>query len=419
MYTVPSICPFSGCGKNVDIVDEGSRRDSTSSQTSGTSTLVGEFNRSSYGYEETKHHVEESSNTTSILPHKRIDEPISADSSSNKKSAKKEDSSTLKKPIKELITSQKTSSKWKIVNFLKFRREEGTWTADKTKEHNTANFLDNLEESTYDVLDATGTNIIEDIKNETRTKLNDESSSDESWKLENENESTEEDDESIKNQRSKQKLFCFVGAGEIDMNISNIQKMWILDEVNISDIFFRFHQSSVTKASNGSIETASEILALNYNLLDARLVKLLTANSGIMPSNKSIKNIGINGESCEDSFVHKVFSPVIPFEHLLIVEIKPADRASSNKDTLNDLVKLGNELKDCIDKMIDDGIYENAPVCGILVKGKRHPSSYQTSLNRTQMTRPSFHTPIKVPPQNWETLNQNLKNQCKSPSARE
>ncbi|CAG8476978.1 14049_t:CDS:10 [Ambispora leptoticha] len=42
MHTVPSICPFSGCGKSVD-VDETQRRDSVSSQISGTSTLVDEF----------------------------------------------------------------------------------------------------------------------------------------------------------------------------------------------------------------------------------------------------------------------------------------------------------------------------------------------------------------------------------------
>ncbi|CAG8571674.1 3984_t:CDS:10, partial [Ambispora leptoticha] len=79
MHTVPSICPFSGCGKSVDVVDEGSRRDSVSSQTSGTSTLVGEFTRNigigsprissqdrdvdMDGNEETEHRVEESSTT--------------------------------------------------------------------------------------------------------------------------------------------------------------------------------------------------------------------------------------------------------------------------------------------------------------------------------------------------------------------
>lgn len=75
MYATPSTWD---CGKRVDIVDEGSRRDS--SQVSGTSTLVNEFTRNveinsprilSQGQpmdldrnEETEHRVEESSNTT-------------------------------------------------------------------------------------------------------------------------------------------------------------------------------------------------------------------------------------------------------------------------------------------------------------------------------------------------------------------
>lgn len=45
MHTTPSTCPFSGCDKSVDVIDEGSRRDSTSSQISDTSTLVDEFTR--------------------------------------------------------------------------------------------------------------------------------------------------------------------------------------------------------------------------------------------------------------------------------------------------------------------------------------------------------------------------------------
>jgi len=43
MHTVPSICPFSGCGKIIDVVDETQTWDSVSSQISGASTLVDEF----------------------------------------------------------------------------------------------------------------------------------------------------------------------------------------------------------------------------------------------------------------------------------------------------------------------------------------------------------------------------------------
>ena len=44
-------------------------------------------------------------------------------------------------------------------------------------------------------------------------------------------------------------------------------------------------------------------------------------------------------------------------ENLLVLEIKSTDHAWPNKDILNDLVKLANELKDCIDKIIDDGLW--------------------------------------------------------------
>ena len=37
---------------------------------------------------------------------------------------------------------------------------------------------------------------------------------------------------------------------------------------------------------------------------------------------------------------------------------------------LPDLIKLGNEMKDSLDKMVDDGIFtEDVVVCGILVQG--------------------------------------------------
>ncbi|CAG8624702.1 24895_t:CDS:2 [Gigaspora margarita] len=54
-------------------------------------------------------------------------------------------------------------------------------------------------------------------------------------------------------------------------------------------------------------------------------------------------------------------------ENLLIVKVKSSKRASSNKEKLND---LGNRLKDCIEELIDDGIDDNVPVCGILVKAR-------------------------------------------------
>jgi hypothetical protein len=129
MYTMPSICPFYGCGKSVDVVDGGSRRDSVSSQTSGTSTLVDEFTRnigigsprtSSQGQpmdldenEETEHQhepaeerVKESSDSAN---EKRVNEDTdkSTEKSSSKKvkkQIKEEDSIVLKRLIRELFS---------------------------------------------------------------------------------------------------------------------------------------------------------------------------------------------------------------------------------------------------------------------------------------------------------------------------
>ncbi|CAJ0832149.1 16245_t:CDS:2 [Entrophospora sp. SA101] len=52
---------------------------------------------------------------------------------------------------------------------------------------------------------------------------------------------------------------------------------------------------------------------------------------------------------------------------LLVVEVKPPNKVFA------DLVKLGNELKDVLDKAAEDGICcNNLRVCGLLVEGKRH-----------------------------------------------
>nr|CAG8597312.1 13793_t:CDS:2 [Entrophospora candida] len=117
---------------------------------------------------------------------------------------------------------------------------------------------------------------------------------------------------------------------------------------------------------------------------------------------------------------------------LLVMEVKPPSKDSS------DLVKLGNELKDIIDKSAEDGIcYNDLCVCGLLVEGSL---SYETCreiffahnyynldtapttielmmqtkvakiihkklsdkdedsfILRMNMTRQSFHTPMKIP----------------------
>ncbi|KAF0509348.1 hypothetical protein F8M41_018588 [Gigaspora margarita] len=303
--------------------------------------------------------------------------------------------------------------------------------------------------------------------------------SDSTWKPnESEDDETEEDEN---DKKPESKLFWFVGPVEIETNISNIHSKWILDGTNISDLFFQFRKFSITKALNEKIERSSEILAINHIFLmhdsenDGHIIDRKLWDSAIqqiyqeyplpdLPDNwlpkcnemaemarndfKNNKSLlrnwyqltdkesdyiifdvfhnvlnmytlsGTMEDLNEDSFVHKVLSPIIsPFfkdsfefssvwanetldssayrkksfdpslegrepdfavytyanqekENLLIVEVKSSKRASSNKEKLNDLIIIGNGLKDCIDKMIGDGIDDNVPVCGILVEGK-------------------------------------------------
>ncbi|CAG8698487.1 1425_t:CDS:1, partial [Funneliformis mosseae] len=73
------------------------------------------------------------------------------------------------------------------------------------------------------------------------------------------------------------------------------------------------------------------------------------------------------------------FSIYIPIRgnkfYLLISEVKSAGYILSNKNKNSledcDLVKLGNEMKDILDKCIDDGVGDrNLTICGLLVEGK-------------------------------------------------
>ncbi|CAG8664958.1 1838_t:CDS:2, partial [Ambispora gerdemannii] len=122
MHTVPSRCPFSGCDKSVD-VDEGSRRNSVSSQTSGTSTLVDEFTRNieinfsgttSQGQpmdldenEETDYQHKPAEESPDSANKKRVNEDTDKSTEKSfskkvKKVIKEEDSIVLKRLIREL-----------------------------------------------------------------------------------------------------------------------------------------------------------------------------------------------------------------------------------------------------------------------------------------------------------------------------
>ncbi|CAI2166265.1 5998_t:CDS:2 [Funneliformis geosporum] len=286
-------------------------------------------------------------------------------------------------------------------------------------------------------------NIIIDPGNNLFYAISDyEPSSDGSWRLESEDEGTTEEDEGTEeyenDQKSNPKLFWFVRLGEINIK-DEIQNKWILDGINISDIFFQFRQSTITKALVESIEgtTLNHIFLIqdsenNGQIIDKQLwdrviqqvyqeysppdppedwlskcnkaskiarkdfknSKSLLKN-WYKSSNKESDNIifdvfhNMANETLDSSARRKKkFDPSLKGkkpdfevhvsmnqikENLLVLEINPTDHARPNKDTLNDLVKLANELKESIDKIIDDGISDNVIVCGILVEGKdRH-----------------------------------------------
>ncbi|CAG8718715.1 8782_t:CDS:2, partial [Funneliformis mosseae] len=68
-------------------------------------------------------------------------------------------------------------------------------------------------------------------------------------------------------ERSNDSDGSWLGPGKINIKESEIQNKWVLDGINISDIFFQFRQLSIKKTLDGSIEGTSEILALNHIFL--------------------------------------------------------------------------------------------------------------------------------------------------------
>jgi len=59
---------------------------------------------------------------------------------------------------------------------------------------------------------------------------------------------------------------------------------------------------------------------------------------------------------------------------LLVSEVKPPRNSRSSRR--DDLLKLGNEMKDAIDKIIHDGVEEDVAVCGLLVEGNNILNNY-------------------------------------------
>jgi len=63
--------------------------------------------------------------------------------------------------------------------------------------------------------------------------------------------------------------------------------------------------------------------------------------------------------------------PDLLFSRLIDINRRICWRWKSSHQTITAIisVKLGNELKDIIDKVIDDGVGEDIVVCGLLVEG--------------------------------------------------
>ncbi|CAG8575447.1 10572_t:CDS:10 [Ambispora leptoticha] len=196
-------------------------------------------------------------------------------------------------------------------------------------------------------------------------------------------------------------------------------KLWTAIFKDIKAEFFsvQFSESDIcrchamTKAASSSLRDCRLLIRQWQKDLEKEEDILLEVYESILQQN--LWNLC---GSCEDTFVHKILAPFIaPFftkndlldcswstdvfepsvhrkrkfdpsldgkkadntvfltakklkEFLLVTEVK-SPRYRKN-GMLNDLVKLGNELKDALDKVIDDGIdSKDVAICGLLVQG--------------------------------------------------
>ncbi|CAG8611478.1 360_t:CDS:10, partial [Paraglomus occultum] len=300
--------------------------------------------------------------------------------------------------------------------------------------------------------------------------------SDTSWQSENENAEYASSDGSPDKKQFKAKLYWFVGPGEIETILPEDACQWFVNEVNVSALFFEYRKLSIKKASTDSMETPSEMLAINNIFLledsgdhnidqqlrddifdQMRQEYLLEelSNDSLLKCNEMAKVARTNFKECkailrrwrrasdedetildvfhnilghyttsfsvenfnEDTFVHEVLQPIIspffqntdvvtcewangtfgasserkrkfdPFlqgrkadfsvyvsngyhrQPLLVSEVKPPRNSRSSRR--DDLLKLGNEMKDAIDKIIHNGVEEDVAICGLLVEGCR------------------------------------------------
>ncbi|CAG8716351.1 7331_t:CDS:2, partial [Racocetra fulgida] len=209
--------------------------------------------------------------------------------------------------------------------------------------------------------------LLSDEKSDSKAPSN---GSDLSWKPDECEEDGTEEDEDDKIEKQKAMIFYFVGPADIETNVSKIQNKndgHIIDgKLWDSAIQQVYQEYPLPDLPDNWLSKCNEMAKEVELFVFLKIKYSIRANEALDSSAHRKKKFD---PSLEPDFAVYA-SANQERENLLIAEIKPLIHKSPNKNTLNDLVKLGNELKYCIDKMVDDGIYDNVPVCGILVEGK-------------------------------------------------
>jgi len=102
---------------------------------------------------------------------------------------------------------------------------------------------------------------------------------------------------------------------------------------------------------------------------DSDVVECTWANTTLSASSHRKKKFDPSLKGRKPDFA--VFTSGLCKMHLLVTEVKPPRHCATAKDLWSDLVKLGNELKDVIDTIADKDVGTAVVVCGLLVEGFR------------------------------------------------
>ncbi|CAG8580638.1 1362_t:CDS:10 [Funneliformis caledonium] len=197
----------------------------------------------------------------------------------------------------------------------------------------------------------------------------------------------------------------FVGLGIKESTLSEFDNKWTIGTINISNLLLEYRNLSVKKASENKLENAVEMLSLDHIfLLDENLsigISEMTANENFQGCKSLLRKWQKEVEENNDDLILEVFesmsSDVLdpstyknsPFQgrradfsiytqiqsnkyYLLVSEIKPTRYMSSKETNFVDfdLIKIGNEMKNMLDKCIKNGVKtKDLSICSILVEG--------------------------------------------------